>query len=72
MLETYLMIQLYVNIDATIMPHTPVHVTIGRDDGERYMTCIKVVQEAFPIALARPYSKHVLPPGTKVRGFTYT
>ena len=33
---------------------TPVHVTIGRGDGERYVTCIKVVQEAFPIALARP------------------
>ena len=40
---------------------------LGRGDGERYVTCIKVVQEVLPIALARPYSRYVLPPGTKVR-----
>ena len=68
------MTQLYVSIEAIVchihLYFVPVHVTIGRGDGERYETCIKVVQEAFPIALARPYSKHVLPPGTKVSGFT--
>ena len=38
----------------------------GRGQGERYETCVNVVQEALPIALARPYSQFVLPPGTKV------
>lgn len=38
----------------------------GRGEGERFETCVNVVQEALPIALARPYSQFVLPPGTKV------
>lgn len=39
--------------------------TQGRGEGERFETCVNVVQEALPIALARPYSQFVLPPGTK-------
>ena len=43
----------------------------GRGEGERFETCVNVVQEALPIALARPYSQFVLPPGTKVScGYT--
>jgi hypothetical protein len=41
----------------------------GRGQGERYETCVNVVQEALPIALARPYSQFVLPPGTKVKHY---
>ena len=44
----------------------------GRGEGERYETCVNVVQEALPIALARPYSQFVLPPGTKVKYDTTT
>ena len=46
-------------------------VATGRGEGERYETCVNVVQDALPIALARPYSKFVLPPGTKVVYYTY-
>ena len=45
-------------------------VATGRGEGERYETCVNVVQDALPIALARPYSKFVLPPGTKVVFYT--
>ena len=47
-------------------------VAAGRGEGERYETCVNVVQDALPIALARPYSKFVLPPGTKVKYITCT
>ena len=46
-------------------------VVAGRGEGERYEICVNVVQDALPIALARPYSKIVLPPGTKVKYYMY-
>ncbi|XP_064384785.1 endothelin-converting enzyme homolog isoform X2 [Halichondria panicea] len=39
--------------------------TQGSGEQQRYKTCIGVVQDLLPIALARPYSKYVLPQGTK-------
>ena len=44
--------------------------TIGTGEQERYTTCIGIVQNILPIALARPYSKYVLPEGTKVSQYT--
>lgn len=38
---------------------------ISQDDDT--IRCINFVQEAMPIALARPFTEQVLPNGTKVR-----
>ncbi len=43
----------------------------GLGEQQRYKTCIGVVQDLLPIALARPYSKYVLPEGTKVSKVHY-
>lgn len=39
--------------------------TAGSGEQPRYKTCIGVVQNLMPLALARPYSQYILPEGTK-------
>lgn len=39
--------------------------TTGQGSRQRYQTCLSVVQQIMPIALARPFTDYILPPGTK-------
>ena len=40
--------------------------TTGQGLRQRYQTCLSVVEAVMPIALARPFTDYILPPGTKV------
>lgn len=40
-------------------------VVTGSGEIDRNQTCLAIVQQAMPIALARPYTEYVLPSGTK-------
>jgi endothelin-converting enzyme len=39
--------------------------TTGEGSRQRYQTCLSIVQEIMPIALARPFTDFILPRGTK-------
>ena len=56
----------YLSSDFVSAVVTFTQAVTGEGWRQRYQTCISVVQQAMPIALARPFTDYILPEGTKV------
>lgn len=57
----------YVDTETLSIANEIQRIAFGKNDDERAITCVQVVEEVVPLALSRVFVENLLPDGVTVR-----